>query len=236
MGERGAAGELDHVLHVGRPHDARVVDAHVHEQLVELDVLLRVGVDEIVELQPSDGENRLAIELGVIEPVEQMDAARSGCCETDAEPTRPLGIGAGVERGGLLVPHLDEADAVLADPQRFDDAVDAVPRHSENDVHAPFDQRFHKHVAGSFLTHLGSSRAVGRPIRRTPREMGGLCVNKGPEPYVPPAHVGRTHPQRCPRGGVNSLRSAKAAGCNGGEHEREERGSTTASQCSTQSR
>jgi hypothetical protein len=31
-----------------RPHDAGVVDTDIHEQLVELDVLLGVGVHEVV--------------------------------------------------------------------------------------------------------------------------------------------------------------------------------------------
>ena len=75
VGERRAAGEFDDVLGVGRPHHAAVVDAHVHEQLVEFDILLRVGVRQIVVLKARDRQDRLAVELGVIEPVEQVDAA-----------------------------------------------------------------------------------------------------------------------------------------------------------------
>jgi hypothetical protein len=135
-----------------------------HEQLVELDVLLGVGVDEVVELQPGDGENWLAVELGVVQAVEQVDAAGSGGRHAHAEPPRPLGIGTGVECSRLLVPHLDEADAILAGPQRLHDSVDAVSRHAEDDVHPPFDQRLHKHVAGSLLRHgiLARSRAADR--------------------------------------------------------------------------
>ena len=58
-GQRRAAGELDDVLDVRRAHDPRVVDADVHEQLVELDVLLRVGADQVVVLQAGDREHRL---------------------------------------------------------------------------------------------------------------------------------------------------------------------------------
>src|SRR5881409_3583771 len=36
---RRAAGQICHVGDVGRSHDPRVVDGHVHEQLVELDKL-----------------------------------------------------------------------------------------------------------------------------------------------------------------------------------------------------
>ena len=58
------------VLHVGRPHDPLVVQGHVHEELVEVDVLLIVRADEVVKGVAGDGEHRLAIELGVVESVE----------------------------------------------------------------------------------------------------------------------------------------------------------------------
>ena len=45
IAKRGAAGQIGHVLHMRRPHDARVVDRRHPEHLVEFDVLLRVRVD-----------------------------------------------------------------------------------------------------------------------------------------------------------------------------------------------
>ena len=96
-GQRGAAGELDHVLHMGRAHDAVVVDADVLKQLVELDILLRQGADQVVVLQARDGEHRLAIELGVVKTVEQVDAAGTGGREAHAQFPGPFGIAAGHE-------------------------------------------------------------------------------------------------------------------------------------------
>ena len=58
IGERGPAGERHDILDMRRAHDPRVVDGDVHEKLVELHVLLRVGVEQIVELQAGDGEHR----------------------------------------------------------------------------------------------------------------------------------------------------------------------------------
>jgi predicted DNA-binding protein with PD1-like motif len=72
----------------------------------------------------------------------------------DDEPARELGMGAGRERGGLLVPGVDEADAVAVRPQRLHHAVDAVARQSEHGVHAPVDQPFDQDVGhGLRLAH-----------------------------------------------------------------------------------
>jgi len=164
------AGELDYVLDVGRAHDARIVDTDVHVELVELDVLLRVGLDQVVKLQARDGEHGLAVELGVVEAVEQVDAAGARGGEADAEPAGPLRIGAGVECGSFLVADLDEANLVLVGAQRLDDAVDAVTWNAEHRVDAPVDQGFDEHVAGGRFGH--SSLLVdlreSRPRKKAP--------------------------------------------------------------------
>ena len=59
LGERGAAGEVDDVLDVRRAHDPRVVDRDIHEQLVELDILLGVRVHQVVELHAGDRQHGL---------------------------------------------------------------------------------------------------------------------------------------------------------------------------------
>ena len=51
------------------PHDAFVENGDIHEKLVESHVLLRIGSDQIVKLQPGDREHRLSVEFRVIEPV-----------------------------------------------------------------------------------------------------------------------------------------------------------------------
>src|SRR5690606_23510920 len=65
----------------------------------------------------------------------------------------PLGVGAGGERGGLLVPHLDEADPVLARAQRLHDAVDAVAGDAEDGIDVPVDQRLDQDVRGGGGCH-----------------------------------------------------------------------------------
>ena len=50
IGERSSAGERHDIGSMGRAHDPRVVDGDVHVKLVELHVLLREGVEKVVEL------------------------------------------------------------------------------------------------------------------------------------------------------------------------------------------
>src|SRR3546814_1534860 len=70
---------------MGWSHDARVVHADVHEELVQLDILLGVGIKEVMELQAGDREHRNAVELRVVKAVEQMHAARTGRREARSE-------------------------------------------------------------------------------------------------------------------------------------------------------
>ena len=69
------ARQVRDVLDMCRPHDSRVVLRDIHEELVELDVLLREGADEVVKGHPRDRQHRLAVEFRVVQPVQQMNAA-----------------------------------------------------------------------------------------------------------------------------------------------------------------
>src|SRR5579883_451948 len=144
VGERSTAGELDDILDVARAHYARVVDADIHEELVELHVLLRERLEQVVELETGDRQDRLTVELGVIEPIEEVNAAGSGGGDADAQPTGPFGVGASVERRRFLMPNLNEPDSILVGAQRLNHAVDAVTRKAENRIDAPIDQRLNK--------------------------------------------------------------------------------------------
>ena len=97
---------------------------------------------------PGDRQHRLAVQLGVVQPVEQVDAAGAGGRQADAQPPGELGVAAGHERGGLLVPHLDEADLVLVRAQRLHDAVDAVAGQAEDSVDSPVDEALYEDVGG----------------------------------------------------------------------------------------
>src|SRR5207248_3356896 len=113
-----------------------------------LHVLLLVGIDQVMERHPGDGEHWLAVQLGVIQAVQQMDATRSGSGQADSQLPRVLGVGAGHESSRLLMPDVDEADLVLTGPQRLHDSVDAVPREAEDDLYPPIVDGVNQYVGG----------------------------------------------------------------------------------------
>ena len=84
-----------------------------------------------------DREHGLAVELGVVKAVEQVDAAGSGRRQADAQLAGILGIGASHERRRFFMPYLYKADLLLPLAQRFHDAVDAVPGETEDDIDSP---------------------------------------------------------------------------------------------------
>jgi hypothetical protein len=57
-----------------------------------------------------------------------------------------FGVAAGHEGSRLLVPHGDEANAVRAFAQGFDDGVDAVADQSEDIRDLPADQRVDENI------------------------------------------------------------------------------------------
>ena len=174
--QRSTTREVGNALHVRLAHDARVVDGNVHVQLVQLDVLLGKGVDQVGVRHAGQRQHRHLVELGVIQSVQQVDSAGTGGRQTDAQATGEFGVAAGHEGGRLLVPHLHEADAVLAIAQGFHDAVDTVAGQAEDRVDTPIMDGVDQHV-GSSLCH------APHPARGMPARQG-----------VTPAGVGSSQP------------------------------------------
>jgi hypothetical protein len=106
-----------------RLHELR---GHVLEQDVQVDLLLVVRAEREGLLLADDGHHRLVVELGVVEPVQQMDGARARGRHADPDLAGELGVGAGAERGDLLVPGLDELDLSAVLVEAAEDPVDAV--------------------------------------------------------------------------------------------------------------
>ena len=154
-----ATGQRHRVLDVRRAHDARAVGRDVGEQLRQVDVLLREGVDEIVVRQPRDRDHGGLVELGVVQAVEQVHAAGTGGREAAADAPGPLGVRAGHERGGFLVAHLDETDLTVALADGLHDAVDAITRQAKDGVHAPGHEAVDQYV-GAVALHAGGGSTV----------------------------------------------------------------------------
>jgi hypothetical protein len=76
-GQGGPAGVVGDVLDVGDAHHAGVVDRHVGEHAVEVHVLLGARVDQVVKVVAGDSQDRLAVELGVVEAVQRGAARRA---------------------------------------------------------------------------------------------------------------------------------------------------------------
>ena len=114
--------ELGHVLDMGRTHDPRrIAVASMNNLSSSMSCWVSV-VEQIVVLRASDRQHRLAIELGVVDAVQQVDAAGTRGREANPELAGELGIGAGGECARFLVAYLDELDVVLALAQRFEHA------------------------------------------------------------------------------------------------------------------
>ena len=95
-------------------HDSRVVLRDVHEYLVQFDVLLREGMNQIVVMHPGNGENRLAISFGVVQPIQKVNASRARGRQTDAQFARVLGVCARHERRRFFMANLNEPNPILA--------------------------------------------------------------------------------------------------------------------------
>src|SRR5438874_3781872 len=95
------------------PHDPFVENCNVHEELIERNVLLGISPNQIVKLQASNGQHGLAIELGIVESIQQVNAARTGGGQADSQLAGEFGIAAGHERSRLFMAHLDEPDLLL---------------------------------------------------------------------------------------------------------------------------
>ena len=131
---------------MGGSHDAFIESRDIHIEFVERHILLRVSPDEVMKLQPSDGQHRHVVELGIVESVQEMDAARTRGSQAYPQPSRELGVTAGHKGGCLFMAHLNKSNFLLVGSKRLHDPVDAVPRESKNDFNAPIDQGFNQHI------------------------------------------------------------------------------------------
>ena len=100
---------VDEVADLGRLHrHLHVLVRDVLEQRSEVDLLLVVAAEPGPGLLADDRDDRLVVELGVVEAVEQVDRAGPGGRHADADLAGELGVRARHERGHLLVADLDE--------------------------------------------------------------------------------------------------------------------------------
>ena len=181
---RDPVGAVDHVRRLGGGGDLDAVLArHVLEQHLQVDLLLVVGAEGDRLLLADDRDHRLVVELGVVEPVEQMDrpGARGG--HADADLAGQLGVRGGHERRQLLVAGLDELDVVAVLVERAEQAVDAVARVAVDALDAPLVEAAEDEGADvlghgpSWVGVYGRTSAV--PPGRSPAERRVTLVTAG---------------------------------------------------------
>ena len=119
--ERGAAGPVGHDDRVLRPCYLHIVKRNRLHQHCGIDALLIARPDEVVERQARQRHHWRAIHMRVVEPVEEMDCARSCGPDAHSKPPRMLGETGGHEGRRLLVTHADILDPIASLAQRFDD-------------------------------------------------------------------------------------------------------------------
>ncbi len=118
-GGHGPLGQCDPARAVDQMTDLSGLHRHLHElvrhvleQRRQVDLLLVVPAQAGARLLADDRHYRLVIELGVIQPVEQMDGPGARGGHADPELVRELRVGAGHECRHLLVADLDELRAL----------------------------------------------------------------------------------------------------------------------------
>jgi hypothetical protein len=117
-----------------------VLARHILEQRLQVDLLLVGAAHRAALGLPDDGDDRHVVEFGVVQTVQQVDRARAGGGQADADLARELRVPDGLQRAHLLVPRLDERRRVVGLAERGDDAVDAVAGVGEDLLDPPLPQ------------------------------------------------------------------------------------------------
>jgi hypothetical protein len=98
--------------------------------------LLVLRAQRRARLLADDREHGLTVELGVVQPVQEMDRPRPRGREADAQLAGELRMPAGHERAHLFVPCLDELHVVAVGEREYD-AVDPVAGIAVDAAHGP---------------------------------------------------------------------------------------------------
>ncbi len=157
-----------------------VLVGHVLEQRDQVHLLLIMPAERRSRLLAHDRHDRRVIELGVVQPVQQVDGPGAGGRQAQPHLTRELGMGAGHEGGHLLMPRLDEVDVLAGPVDGADDAVDAVARIAIDALEPPLVEPLQQKIADA-LAHDHPPVLPHRmmPIRCATDASGASSTNSG---------------------------------------------------------
>src|SRR4051812_35114815 len=88
----GATREMCDIRNVLRSHHTCRIERHVHKNTIEVDILLRVRIDQVVEMVSGYRQDRLAIEFGIVKAVQKMYSAGTGSRETNPKLAGVFGV------------------------------------------------------------------------------------------------------------------------------------------------
>ena len=166
--ERVLAREAHQLGVVGVALHGLRVDRDVGERGGEVEVLERAAAAHLRRHLARDREHRRAVDLGVVQPGEQVGGARARDREARRELAGELPVGRRRERGRALVADTDEREvaALLGVAHRVGEAEVGVADHAEHVRDAPREHRLDHHVGDRARVRLlGRQRdvdAVGR--------------------------------------------------------------------------
>ena len=110
-------------------------------------------------LQSGDRENRCMVHLRVVQAIQEVNAPRTGSCNTHAEPAGELRIGASHKSRSLFMPNMNEPYPLLLLAEGLEDSIDAIAWQTEYGVNAPREQAFYEYVR--CVTHLYLRKRTG---------------------------------------------------------------------------
>src|SRR5215210_4298202 len=155
----GAESAVDDVARLRGVGELLDVAGHVREQGLQVDLLLVAAAERRSRLLADDRDDRLVVELRVVEAVQEVDRAWARGRDADARLPGELRVTGGHERTHLLMAGLHPLDPLAGLAiEREDDAVDAVAWIAEDAADAPLTQASDDEVA-----HRATHRVGRRP-------------------------------------------------------------------------
>ena len=97
--------------------------AALGEQVFRVGLLKVAAADLMGGDLRGNGENRYAVTVAVVEPVDQVQVARAAAAGADGETPSEVRLGASGEGRSLLVSHVDPSELVLS-PDGVGDPVE----------------------------------------------------------------------------------------------------------------
>ena len=146
-----------------RREDHLAEDTAVSVHVDEVDLLDRFEAQIPAHNLACDQDDGGAVAIGLVKPVDEVEAAGAARACTGGEAARELGFGARGERSGFLMPHVDPFDFAAVDG--VSDPVQRVADDPVAPLHTGSLQRFDQQVGYAFA-HDGPSLPIGGPERR----------------------------------------------------------------------